>query len=62
MSYPYSDIRDFLAALERDGDLRHVRVPVDPTLEVTEIVTGSFGPAGRRWSSTVRPGAPCRWP
>ena len=39
MSYPYSDIRDFLTALERDGDLRHVRVPVDPTLEATEIVT-----------------------
>jgi len=39
VSYPYSDIRDFLAALEREGDLRHVRVPVDPTLEATEIVT-----------------------
>ena len=39
MSYPYSDIRDFLAAFEREGDLRHVRVPVDPTLEATEIVT-----------------------
>ncbi len=36
---PYADLRDFLRDLERDGDLRRVRVPVDPYLEVTEIVT-----------------------
>ncbi len=34
----YDDLRDFLARLERDGQLRRVTTPVDPTLEVTEIV------------------------
>ncbi len=36
---PYADLRDLLRDLERDGDLTRVRVPVDPHLEVTEIVT-----------------------
>jgi 4-hydroxy-3-polyprenylbenzoate decarboxylase len=35
----YDDLRDFLARLEKDGELRRVRAPVDPHLEVTEIVT-----------------------
>jgi 4-hydroxy-3-polyprenylbenzoate decarboxylase len=35
---PYDDLRDFLARLERDGELRRVGVPVDPVLEVSEIV------------------------
>jgi 4-hydroxy-3-polyprenylbenzoate decarboxylase len=34
----FADLQEFLAALERDGDLTHVRVPVDPHLEVTGIV------------------------
>ena len=34
----YSDLQEFLAVLERDGDLARVRVPVDPHLEVTGIV------------------------
>jgi 4-hydroxy-3-polyprenylbenzoate decarboxylase len=34
----FADLQDFVAALERDGDLRRVRVPVDPHLEVTGIV------------------------
>ena len=36
---PYADLRDLLRDLEREGDLHRVRVPVDPHLEVTEIVT-----------------------
>ncbi|HEX5495488.1 MAG TPA: menaquinone biosynthesis decarboxylase [Mycobacteriales bacterium] len=46
--YPYDDLRDFLAALERQGELRRVSVPVDPHLEVSEIaqrVVRSGGPA-----------------
>ncbi|MHB1614190.1 MAG: menaquinone biosynthesis decarboxylase [Actinomycetes bacterium] len=39
MFSPGHDLRAFLARLERDGDLRHVPVPVDPYLEVAEIVT-----------------------
>jgi 4-hydroxy-3-polyprenylbenzoate decarboxylase len=35
---PYSDLRDFLRDLEKEGDLRRVTAPVDPHLEVTEIV------------------------
>ncbi|MGE5765470.1 MAG: menaquinone biosynthesis decarboxylase [Mycobacterium leprae] len=35
----HDDLRDFLAWLEKDGELRRVRAPVDPHLEVTEIVT-----------------------
>jgi 4-hydroxy-3-polyprenylbenzoate decarboxylase len=34
----YDDLRDFLAQLEKAGDLRRVSAPVDPHLEVTEIV------------------------
>jgi 4-hydroxy-3-polyprenylbenzoate decarboxylase len=34
----FTDLQEFLAALERDGDLARVSVPVDPHLEVTGIV------------------------
>ncbi|MDP9117482.1 MAG: menaquinone biosynthesis decarboxylase [Actinomycetota bacterium] len=34
----YADLQDFLAALERDGDLARVTTPVDPYLEVSGIV------------------------
>jgi 4-hydroxy-3-polyprenylbenzoate decarboxylase len=34
----YDDLREFLARLERAGELRRVGVPVDPHLEVGEIV------------------------
>ena len=33
----YRDLRDFLAQLERTGELRHVRQPVSPRLEMTEV-------------------------
>ncbi|HEY8606711.1 MAG TPA: 4-hydroxy-3-polyprenylbenzoate decarboxylase [Noviherbaspirillum sp.] len=33
----YLDLRDFLAQLERLGELKHVSVPVSPHLEMTEI-------------------------
>jgi len=32
------DLREFLAAIERIGELRRVKVPVSPRLEITEIV------------------------
>ncbi len=44
----YADLRDFLARLDRERDLRHVEAKVDPYLEVTEIVqrvTRAGGPA-----------------
>ncbi len=44
----YANLRDFLRDLEAAGDLRRVRVPVDPVLEVTEICNRTLrrgGPA-----------------
>ena len=46
--FPYQDLSAFVAALEQAGELRRVRVPVDPTLEISEIVTRTVrakGPA-----------------
>lgn len=45
--FPYGDLKDFLAALERAGELHRVTAPVDPDLEISEIV-----------SRTVRRGGP----
>src|SRR5579872_3212064 len=33
----YNDFQDFLARLERDGELTTIAAPVDPYLEITEI-------------------------
>src|SRR5262245_4121171 len=44
--FPYTDLKDFLAALERAGELRRVGVPVDPTLEISEIVTRTVRAGG----------------
>src|SRR5256714_4395405 len=44
--FPYPDLKDFLAALERAGELRRVSVPVDPTLELSEIVTRTVRAGG----------------
>ncbi|HMV39642.1 4-hydroxy-3-polyprenylbenzoate decarboxylase [Plasticicumulans sp.] len=44
----YKDLRDFIARLEADGQLRRIRVPVSPRLEMTEIcdrVLRARGPA-----------------
>ncbi|MGD2141761.1 MAG: UbiD family decarboxylase, partial [Burkholderiales bacterium] len=44
----YRDLREFIGALEKQGELRHVSVPVSPILEMTEIcdrVLRQGGPA-----------------
>jgi 4-hydroxy-3-polyprenylbenzoate decarboxylase len=44
----YQDLRDFLAQLEKLGELKRVGVEVDPRLEMTEIcdrVLRAGGPA-----------------
>jgi 4-hydroxy-3-polyprenylbenzoate decarboxylase len=33
----YTDLRDFIAQLEKQGELKRVRTEVDPNLEITEI-------------------------
>ncbi len=49
----YDDLRDFVAALERAGELKRINVEVDPILEITEITdrvskgrSGKGGAAG----------------
>ena len=44
----YDDLRDFLAQLEKQGELRRIGVEVSPRLEMTEIcdrVLKAGGPA-----------------
>ena len=44
----YNDLRDWMAALERAGELKRIRAEVDPILEITEIadrVVKRNGPA-----------------
>ena len=44
----YTDLRDFIAQLERRGELRRIAVEVDPYLEMTEVcdrVLRAHGPA-----------------
>src|SRR6185312_10689295 len=43
---PYKSLRDFLARLERDGDLVRVREPVSTVLEMTEIQTRLIAEGG----------------
>ncbi|MCG5509275.1 4-hydroxy-3-polyprenylbenzoate decarboxylase [Ectothiorhodospira lacustris] len=33
----YRDLRDFISGLEAQGELKRIRIPVDPNLEMTEI-------------------------
>src|SRR5215470_7881777 len=44
--FPYDDLKQFLAALEAAGELHRVGVPVDPTLEISEIVTRTIRAGG----------------
>ncbi|GIV11904.1 MAG: hypothetical protein KatS3mg021_0186 [Fimbriimonadales bacterium] len=44
----YRDFQDFLLRLEQENELRRVRYPLDPYLEITEVadrVMKSGGPA-----------------
>src|SRR4026208_538554 len=48
MAAPAKDLREWIALLEREGDLVRVGAEVDPDLEITEIVdrvVKSGGPA-----------------
>jgi len=42
----YSDLRDFIAALEQRGELLRVRTEVDPVLEMTEIADRTLRAGG----------------
>lgn len=44
----YKDLRDFITALEKAGELKRIKTQVDPILEITEItdrVSKRYGPA-----------------
>jgi 4-hydroxy-3-polyprenylbenzoate decarboxylase len=51
----YNDLRDWIAALERAGELRRVLVEVDPILEITEITDRVSKGAAQTYA---RPGGP----
>jgi len=42
----YSDLRDFIGQLERRGELRRIRIPVSPDLEMTEVCSRTLDVGG----------------
>src|ERR1041384_8743761 len=44
--FPYPDLQSFLSALTPAGELRRIGVPVDPHLEISEIVTRTVRAGG----------------
>ena len=46
MASPVSDLREWIALLEREGELVRVTAEVDPDLEITEIVDRTVGVGG----------------
>src|SRR3954466_4607157 len=57
----YNDLREWIAALDRAGELRRIKVEADPILEITEIAD-RVSKAGRPGQSTLKtyaePGGP----
>ncbi|MCU1312137.1 MAG: 3-octaprenyl-4hydroxybenzoate decarboxylase [Candidatus Angelobacter sp.] len=54
----YNDLREWIAALERAGELKRVRTEVDPILEITEI-TDRVSKAGKPSNlPKMKPGGP----
>ena len=54
----YDDLRDWIAALERAGELKKIRTEVDPVLEITEITDRVSKARARTAAPAVRPGGP----
>jgi 4-hydroxy-3-polyprenylbenzoate decarboxylase len=56
----YNDLREWIAALERAGELKRIKTEVDPVLEIAEITDrvskGHFTGEGAR--ATLKPGGP----
>jgi 4-hydroxy-3-polyprenylbenzoate decarboxylase len=51
----YNDVRDWIAALDRAGELKKIRAEVDPILEITEIADRVSKGAAKKYG---RPGGP----
>src|SRR3954470_19862082 len=43
---PYDDLREFIRALEKHGELKRISVEVDPVLEITEFADRSVKSGG----------------
>jgi 4-hydroxy-3-polyprenylbenzoate decarboxylase len=43
---PYDDLRDFVRALEKRGELKRISFEVDPYLEITEFADRSVKQGG----------------
>lgn len=54
MTY-YNDLREWIAALDRAGELKRIRAEVDPILEITEIADRVSKGAAKKYG---RPGGP----
>ncbi|HKD01927.1 MAG TPA: UbiD family decarboxylase [Terriglobales bacterium] len=54
----YDDLRDWIAALERAGELKKIRTDVDPVLEITEITDRVSKARPGTAAPAVRPGGP----
>ena len=54
----YDDLRDWIAALERAGELKKIRIEVDPVLEITEITDRVSKARAGTAAPAVRPGGP----
>lgn len=48
---PYTDLRDWIARIDKSGDLRHIKQPVSPYLEMAEIAdrTAKLRRNGEPW-------------
>ena len=44
----YTDLRDFIAALEKRGELKRIAIEIDPHLEMTEIADRTLRRGGAR--------------
>ena len=61
----YNSLRDFIAALDSEGELLRIKASVSPILEISEITTGHpkhLGAArrffSRRWKALRCPSSP----
>ena len=53
---PFDDLREFISALEKRGELKRIREEVDAELEITEItdrVSKQVGPAPLKTFATL---------
>ena len=57
----YPDLRDFVARLDREHELRRIKAEVDPHLEVSEIVERVVRAGGPALLFENVRGPPCRW-